>query len=347
MLLRPILSLLTVATATLLGLLASQQNQPSVPGVRGEQDEAAWASKPPELVIGYENCRKCHQQQIEKLVTTNHFKSYESLHRSPAAKAICKALGIRSVKRSERCVRCHFTPEVTKRGIRAQSGISCESCHGPAKNWVQGHNDYGGLEITRETETSQHRQWRIATSIERGMRHPQNLYLLAKSCYDCHMVDDAELVNQTAHPAASLKFDMVSWSQGSMRHNYLRTGGTSNALSNPERLRVMLVTDVMTRLQYLLQGLAPSRPGTKYHSALAQDLAKTTQRLKQFREASDNRWITEAVRAVGLLSAQSTSTEQRQIAKALGKIAFDFASQAELHNLESLDPFLPQPEQYR
>ena len=93
------------------------------------------------------------QQQIEKLVTTPHFRSFETMHRSPEAKLIGKQLGIRSVKRTDRCVTCHYTPEVTSRGVKAQSGISCESCHGPSQFWVKGHNDYGGPTLKKETES--------------------------------------------------------------------------------------------------------------------------------------------------------------------------------------------------
>ena len=119
---------------------------PQIEGTQKQQESdftARWERKDPADVLGYESCRKCHQQQIETLTRTSHFLTYETLHRSAASKAICKSLGIRSVKRSERCVRCHYTPEVSKRGVKAQSGISCESCHGPAQNWIKGHNDYG------------------------------------------------------------------------------------------------------------------------------------------------------------------------------------------------------------
>ena len=100
-------------------------------------DVAALQFSNPSNFAGYESCKKCHEQQVEKLLTTTHFTSGESLHRTPKAKSYAKALGMRSIKRSARCVRCHYTPEPYKTGTKAQSGISCESCHGASKTWVK------------------------------------------------------------------------------------------------------------------------------------------------------------------------------------------------------------------
>ena len=61
------------------------------------------------------------------------------------------------------------------------------------------------------------------------MRNPVNVYLLAQSCYRCHTVPDERLVNVGGHHAGSLDFELVSWSQGTVRHNFVRTDGKVNA----------------------------------------------------------------------------------------------------------------------
>ena len=306
-----------------------------------------WSKKLPAEYLGYESCRKCHQQQIDKLVTTPHFKSFETMHRSAEAKQICKQLGIRSVKRTERCVRCHYTPEVTSRGVKAQSGISCESCHGPSQNWVKGHNDYGGLTVKRETETREHKQWRIEASIAAGMRHPANLYLLARSCYDCHLVDDAQLVNQTEHTIATPGFNMVAWSQGGMRHNFFRTDGVANEVSSPQRLRVMFIIDLMTNLEYTLNAVAISPADTRHHQAMVQQLDRTTQKVKEVAKLVDNDSVSRVLETISTLAAKSTSGQQKQVAQVISEIAFEFSKNESQHSLEAIQPMLPKPEQYR
>ena len=95
---------------------------------------------------------------------------------------------------------------------------------GAAKQWVDVHNDYGGQGVTRESETPAHRYERLSKSIARGMRNPINVYLVAQSCYRCHTVPSERLVNVGGHVAGSMDFEIVSWSQGTVRHNFVRTG---------------------------------------------------------------------------------------------------------------------------
>jgi hypothetical protein len=91
---------------------------------------------------------------------------------------------------------------------------------------------------TREQETPQHRSAAIcATRSAVEMRNPINVYLLAQSCYRCHTVPDEELVNVGGHKAGSLDFEIVAWSQGLVRHNFVRSNGQTNDPSPPDRLR--------------------------------------------------------------------------------------------------------------
>ena len=179
------------------------------------------------------------------------------------------------------------------------------------------------------------------------MRHPSNLYLLAKSCYECHLVDDAELVNQSSHPAVSDRFNMVSWSQGSMRHNYLRTNGVGNELSSPARLRVMFVTDILTRTQYLLKALVDSQPGSRHQAIMQSELLAATEKIGTISKAVANQWIDEAAKAVRSLDDQSTAKDRKKVAEFLGKLAFDFADKEILHSLEAIQPMLPSQDSYR
>jgi len=104
----------------------------------------------PAEVIGAEACIKCHASECQQWKKTPHFATLEALHRKPEAKAIAKRLGLRSIKRNDVCVKCHYTQQLVADRVRVVSGVSCESCHGAAKNWVKLHNDYGGETIESE-----------------------------------------------------------------------------------------------------------------------------------------------------------------------------------------------------
>ena len=308
---------------------------------------ANWEIQNVENFLGYENCRKCHQLQVEKLVATAHFKSYETTHRSAESKAICQQVGIRSIKRSDRCIRCHYTPEISTRGIRASSGISCESCHGSSKNWIVGHNDYGGLNITKEQESSAHKKQRVESSIAKGMRHPSNLYLLAKSCYECHLIDDPQLINETIHPQAAKQFNMVSWSQGNMRHNFLRTDNKYNAKSTDERLRVMFVVDLMARLEAVLKSAAKSKPDTKHFglmNSLYQDSAKE---LLNVSKLVENAYIDSVIDVLKKTPPDANKKQKLGAAKSISNIAFEFGKNETAHALDEIQNLLPAEETYR
>src|SRR5690606_35633324 len=129
------------------------------------------------------------------------------------------------------------------------AGVSCESCHGGARDWIQLHADYGGPNVTRDTESPEHREARRSASVAAGMNTPSNLYLIARQCLSCHTVPNESLVNVGQHKAGSTEFELIAWSQGSVRHNFVTAGGHANIPSNPARRRVMYVVGLMADLE--------------------------------------------------------------------------------------------------
>ena len=175
---------------------------------------------------------------------------------TPEAKEIAKRMGERSIKRGAICVKCHYTEQEVGGSTKATSGVSCESCHGPARDWIALHNDYGGPGVTKASESPQHAELRRARSVAAGMRNPHNLYLVARSCFNCHTAPNESLVERGGHPTGSPDFELVAWSQGRVRHNFLRTGGAGNAADDRSRLRVMYVVGQLADLEYSLRALA-------------------------------------------------------------------------------------------
>ncbi len=142
--------------------------------------ESGAVSLDPIKVLGYESCAKCHENEVKVWQQTRHHQTFRELHRKPEAQQIAERIGLRSIKRGEVCINCHYTQQITSGKVRAVSGISCESCHGPAQDWIKLHNDYGGEGVTKEQETAAHRAERRKESVAAGMNNPINLYLIAQ-----------------------------------------------------------------------------------------------------------------------------------------------------------------------
>jgi hypothetical protein len=301
----------------------------------------------PSKVVGSDTCVKCHQQELEAWRQTPHFQTFESLQRKPAAKDIAARLGLRSVKRNDECTKCHFTTQTTGGHARAVAGVSCESCHGAAKNWIDLHADYGpGLAKAQETE--QHRTERLQRSIAAGMNNPANLYLVARQCLACHTSPDEKLVNIGGHAAGSSQFELVAWSQGMVRHNFLRTGGSSNAPSDQNRLRVMYVVGVMADLEASLRATAAASEKAPFGVAAAQRAARQKRRLYQISQLVDNQHVRDAVDA--MLAARLKLNNRDALlsaANAVGAAGEQFAATADGATLNAIDSLLPAQATYK
>jgi hypothetical protein len=291
---------------------------------------------------------KCHQQELESWKHTPHFHTFETLHRKAAAKDIAARLGLRSVKRNDECTKCHFTSQAVNGRDRVVSGVSCESCHGAAKDWIDIHADYGGPNVAKGQETEEHRRQRMEQSIAAGMNNPVNLYLVARQCLACHTSPHEKLVNVGGHPAGSSEFDLVAWSQGMVRHNFLRTGGTTNAPSDQHRLRVMHVVGVMADLEASLRATAAASEKAAFGVTAAQHAARQKRRLYQISQLIDNQHVREAMEAA--LGARLKLNNRETLvaaADAVGRAAQEFAATADGATLGAIDSLLPPPAQYK
>ena len=235
-------------------------------------DEAArFAREDPERFLGAEACGECHVSELEVWKRTPHSTGFRGLHRRESAEKIARAMGFRLIKRQSLCIRCHYTPTVVSDQLRALSGVSCESCHGAGRDWIDIHNDYGGRGVDFSTETAEHRQQRIEASVSAGMRRPSLLYDVAKSCFGCHLVPEEDLVNNGGHGTGSGTFELVEWSQGQIRHNYLdaqRGGSDENRERTAELKRVMYVIGRAVELETALRGVSAATTNGVYVKAM-------------------------------------------------------------------------------
>jgi hypothetical protein len=299
-------------------------------------------------IVGSDQCAKCHQAEVQQWMKTPHFATFDTLHRTPRAKEIADRLGERSIKRSAVCTQCHYTEHDQGGRMRVVAGVSCESCHGGAAEWITIHADYGGEGISKEQETAEHRQKRIEESIARGMNNPHNIYLIARQCYDCHTVPNERLVNVGGHLAGSEDFELVAWSQGMVRHNFLRTGGTVNGSPGQPELRVMYVVGVMTDLEYSLRATAAASAKATFGVTSAQRAARMKRRLHEIQQLINDPLVQPALDAVASVELRLGNVAAiTAAADEVSKAAHEFAEKADGNSLAAIDPMLPKPEKYR
>lgn len=298
-------------------------------------------------VLGAEACAKCHKSEVATWRQTPHQQTIDTLHRKPEAKAIVERLGLRSVKRNDVCVQCHYTRKLVRERVRIDSGVSCESCHGPSQDWLELHAEYGPG-ATRLTESPSHRRQRREASIAAGMNNPANVYLIARQCLDCHTTPNERLVDQGGHPAGSGDFDLVAWSQGMVRHNFVRSDGVVNEVSPVERLRVMHVVGLMADLEYSLRAVAKATEAGVFGRTAAERAAKRKQSLWQIQRRLNHPLIEPALDAVSTIELKlGESPAIQAAADIVGASAFTFADRADGTRLAAIDDLLPPPTQYK
>lgn len=194
---------------------------------------------------GPETCQSCHKAEFDVWQQTKHFQSFREVHRNPKAKEILAAVGgSPNMRANAACVLCHFTVQQETAEARpvARQGPSCESCHGASSDWLALHNDYGGPSVTKETETPEHKARRFGDAEAAGWIHSSRKYDLASNCMACHGLAQPALDGETigkmlaaGHPLRP-EFELVQYSQGSVRHRFYPPDITVNAEMTPEEL---------------------------------------------------------------------------------------------------------------
>ncbi len=166
----------------------------------------AWgAGAAPAQFLGAKSCASssCHggggANQDQFLVWS--FRDFHSARPAATlatarAKQIADAAGIADAAADERCASCHAPLNAVPGNLRgadfnAGEGVSCESCHGPAGNWIRSH--------TRADYTR-------ADRAAAGMRDLEDLYVRANTCVACHQVVSPALL-QAGHPELIFELD--------------------------------------------------------------------------------------------------------------------------------------------
>lgn len=302
----------------------------------------------PKDVVGTEACAKCHAAEINVWKQTPHHETFLTLHRKPQAQAIADKMGIASFKHDSACIKCHYSLQESAGTLEPIAGVSCESCHGAAKGWVELHHDYGGPGVKRDQESAEHRHARLVASMNAGMRNPVNVYLVAQSCYRCHTVPDEKLVNVGGHVAGSTNFELVAWSQGKVRHNFVRTDGKVNDPSPIERTRLMFLAGMIADLEFSLRATAEATVKENYGVTSAGRAARAGKRLAAAQEKVNHPALAEALEVFKSVQLKLNNREQLiSAADQIAQIGIRFAATNNGQDLAGIDSFIPKPDQWK
>lgn len=124
-----------------------------------------------------------------------HHTSWETLGTN-RSDAMAKAIGGESALKTWRCTECHMPmatvpPSRMSADVDPKDGVSCETCHGPASEWIRTHTR---LDLTH------------AQRLSIGMKDLESLYVRANTCIACHQNVDPGLLG-AGHPDLFFELD--------------------------------------------------------------------------------------------------------------------------------------------
>ncbi len=311
-------------------------------GFASDPAKAAGANK----VVGPNACAECHKEEAEVWKGTHHFTTFRDMPRSKEARRIADRLKIKRIKSQSLCLGCHFTTNSTRKKKKPLAGVSCESCHSAGKDWLKSHSEFSGKTEQTESKAEAAERWRQSEAS--GMIRPAAIYKLAKNCFGCHVVPQEKLVNVGGHSAGSA-FELVSWSQGEIRHNVWYTKGKSNAVASAKRRRILYVVGLAVELETSIRAVARATKRKPYAfemarraDAVRKKLARAAKAAPKARELSQ---IAELGHSAGLKLDNSEA-----LLEAADKIALQALALVGAHDgsgLAALDPLIPGSEKYK
>ncbi len=292
--------------------------------------------------VGPNACSECHKEEAEAWKSTHHFKTFRDMPRNPEGKKIAEKMGVRRINSESLCLNCHFTVQQD----RPVAGISCESCHSAGQDWIKVHSEYSGKTEKTESAAEKAARWKLADS--KGMIRPSSLYRLAKNCYSCHVVPQEDLVNKGGHKAGSA-FELVSWSQGEVRHNTWFSKGKDNVAADAARKRMLYLVGLSVELETALRGVAKATARKAYAFEMAKRVDRARKQLAAVAKVAPNvpeiaKMIEFAYSAGLKLNNESYLTGA---ADGVAQLTQGIAENYDGSTMAGLDTFIPGPDKFK
>ena len=141
------------------------------------------------------------------VVKDKHAQAYSVLSNAVAMR-MARILGLPGASTAPKCLACHaldVPADQRARTFDATDGVSCESCHGPASNWLGPHTTRG---------------WTHEQSVDAGMKDLRDLNHRSENCLACHLGAPEKFVDHemiaAGHP--DLYFELASFSAVMPKH---------------------------------------------------------------------------------------------------------------------------------
>ncbi|MBX2804384.1 MAG: cytochrome c family protein [Hyphomicrobiales bacterium] len=297
-------------------------------------------------VQGPNACSECHKDESAAWQESHHFKTFREMPRNPKGKEIAQRMGIRRIKSEGLCLSCHFTVQQTKNKPKVVAGIACESCHGAGGDWIKVHSGFSGKTEATETPAEEAARW--AQSDQLGMIRTASIYRIAKNCFSCHVVPQEDLVNVGGHSIGS-QFDLVSWSQGEVRHNTWYSKGASNQEADVNRKRILYVIGLAVEIETALRSIAKANARKLYAFKMAQRADVARKKLAQAASAVPN--VPELAKIVQLSHTAglklNNAAALNAAAESIAQISVGFTSKYDGSQLAGIDGLIPGPQTYK
>jgi hypothetical protein len=307
---------------------------------------AAGAAPDPAKIVGPNACAECHKQEAAAWKGTHHFKTFREMPRKAEANAIGKKVGVQRIKSGALCLNCHFTVQQKEGREKIIAGISCESCHGAGQDWIKVHSGFSGKTPLFESKAEAKARWKLSES--KGMIRPSSVYLLAKNCYGCHVVPQEDLVNKGGHKAGSA-FDLVSWSQGEVRHNTWHSMGRENVPDSAVRLRMLYLVGLGVELETALRAIGKANVRRTYAFEMAKRADRARKQLATAAKAAPG--VPEIAEIIKLsYSAGLRLNNERRLTTAADGISRQLTLITEKYDgstMAGLDSLIPGPAKYQ
>ena len=238
---------------------------------------------------------------------------------------------------------CHYTVQQKDDNKQPIAGISCESCHSAGEDWIKVHSQFSGKSEKTESKAEADARWKQSES--KGMIRPSALYQLAKNCYSCHVVPQEDLVNKGGHTAGSA-FELVSWSQGEVRHNTWHSKGKENVPANAARKRMLYLIGLGVELETGIRAISRATVRKRYAFEMAKRVDRARQQLAAAAKAAPN--VPEIAKMVEYAySAGLKLNNERFLTDAADGVAKLLASITEKYDgstMAGLDSLIPGPD---
>ena len=161
----------------------------------------------PYATLGPTGCglgqNNCHAEENGWWERDDHYVTIDPfLSRNKKYEDYLKRYGIlgNTAEINKSCMTCHGTVISAEAASEVETGVSCESCHGPGSAYRDPHTEG---DVKDGLNRSGYRR-----GLELGMRENKNLEVRGRTCVRCHAITDQILIQKTGHPTGD-GFDYI------------------------------------------------------------------------------------------------------------------------------------------